>query len=106
MRLCERYGSPVQGPALDAAAEALSRLLPVFEARGGRLVEIPLEERVLGHFEGGAARLRGVSGRTYRRGLSVRAGDLEAALERLGDEPAAVAPLPEEIEPGGEDAGR
>lgn len=105
LSLCQRYGSPVHPHALDAAAEALSRLVPVFETRGGRLAEIPLEERILGHFEGGAVRLRGVNGRIYRRGLCVRSRDLEVALARLGHEPTAVAPLPEEIEPGGHEAG-
>ena len=98
VRLCERCGSTVERGALDAAAEALARLLAVYEARNGRLLEIPAEERVLGVFEGGAARLRGASGKIYRRGLCVRPAELERALAAVNEEPSAVAPLPEEID--------
>ena len=104
VRLCERCGSPVEPGALDAAAEALARLLTVYEARNGGLFEIPPEERVLGVFEGGAARLRGVTGKTYRRGLCVRPAELEQALAAVSEDPSAVAPLPEEIDAGGHGA--
>jgi hypothetical protein len=80
--------------ALDAAAEALARIVTVYQEVGGRLLELPLEDRVLGSFEGGAARFSAAGG-TYRR-LYVRRAELEEALAALAGGLALTALAEEE----------
>lgn len=79
--------------ALDAAAEALARIVTIYQEQGGRLSELPLEDRVLGWFEGGAARFS--TGGGYYRRLYVRRGELEEALAGLGSDAAATATVEE-----------
>jgi hypothetical protein len=94
-----RRADPV---ALDAAAEALARILTVYQEVGGRLLELPLEDRVLGTFEGGAARFS-VAGAVYRR-LFVRRDELDLALAALVGGSDVGPALPEEQHPGKERA--
>ncbi len=85
---CRELASDAHPEALDAAAEALARLLTIYQEKDGRLLELPLEHRVHGRFEGGAARFVAF-GMAYRR-LYVRRKDLERALADLGSAVAAV----------------
>jgi hypothetical protein len=88
---CRELASDAHPEALDAAAEALARLLTIYQEKDGRLHELPLEHRVHGRFEGGAARFV-AAGMAYRR-LYVRRNDLERALADLG---SALAAVPQE----------
>lgn len=88
---CRELASDAHPEARDAAAEALAQLLTIYHEKEGRLLELPLEHRVLGRFEGGAARFV-AAGIAYRR-LYVRRKDLARVLADL-----ARAPIPEKEE--------
>jgi hypothetical protein len=88
---CQQLGGCRNAEALNAAAEALSRLLPIYQEIGGRLFELPLEHRALGEFRGGASHFI-ARGALYRR-LYVRRPDLENALAVLANGGAALPPV-------------